>query len=586
VILARALAALAVLGVAAAVLWFVWIEAKVRPGFRPSVEFFVGTVVVGGMLVAASLVLTPALVAGALAGDRERGATGLLLTTRVNAFEIVAGRLAGKLAQVGMVLLAGFPGVVLLAALAGLGPGQLALLVLLPASVAVGGAGLSAASACVARRGRDALVSVYLVDVFLLAVPMLAAALPSSELLAWASAFNPFTGLSDLATAAGTGTAWRSVGLWLGMGAAGVAFASWRLRPSCLATADGARGGRRRRGVVPPVDERRPVLWKELFIERAATLGRFGTWAGRLLVFALVAGTLAMAAVLWWDAIDPSNSGRAGWARDQLAFWVGETGWLLVFLIEWAAGLRAAVSIASERERGTWDALLTSPLKAGEIVRAKLWGSLFALRWLVCAAVFSWLVAAALGAIPWRDAIRWGADVAVVGAFMAAVGVRASLVCRTSARAMTVTAGVWLGAGILAAFLAILLLLAGLLASNLLWLAAADLGLVPPLTSIWTPISPVIAWPLAFLGCYVVAALLVVIDTALRFDRLAGRMTGGAVPLAFDRLLYGRATAEGVGADLGPPDRVTPAARPAASPGGHGTGGRAASAARPPFSSP
>ena len=33
------------------------------------------------------------------------------------------------------------------------------------------------------------------------------------------------------------------------------------------------------------------------------------------------------------------------------------------FLIQWAIGLRAAVAISSERERGTWDALLTSPLE-------------------------------------------------------------------------------------------------------------------------------------------------------------------------------------------------------------------------------
>ena len=38
-----------------------------------------------------------------------------------------------------------------------------------------------------------------------------------------------------------------------------------------------------------------------------------------------------------------------------------------IALIQWAVGLRAAVSISSERERGTWDALMTSPLDARAI---------------------------------------------------------------------------------------------------------------------------------------------------------------------------------------------------------------------------
>ena len=70
-------------------------------------------------------------------------------------------------------------------------------------------------------------------------------------------------------------------------------------------------------------------------------------------------------------------------------------GWLL----QWAVGLRAAVSIASERERGTWDALLMSPLEPGEIVRAKLFGSLYALRWMVGAMILAWTLAVVVGAV-------------------------------------------------------------------------------------------------------------------------------------------------------------------------------------------
>ena len=115
-------------------------------------------------------------------------------------------------------------------------------------------------------------------------------------------------------------------------------------------------------------------------------------------------------------------------------------------LIQWAVGLRAAVAISSERERGTWDALLTSPLEGPEIVRAKLWGSLHALRWLFVAAFVAWTIAALGGAMSWRDYAESVIGTVIVAAFMAAVGVRTSLSAATATRAMAITLGVWLGA--------------------------------------------------------------------------------------------------------------------------------------------
>ena len=102
-------------------------------------------------------------------------------------------------------------------------------------------------------------------------------------------------------------------------------------------------------------------------------------------------------------------------------------GALFGCLIQWAIGLRAAVAIASERERGTWDALLTSPLEGTEIVRGKLWGSLYALRRLFAATFWAWTVALACGAMSGWDYLTQVAETLIVGAFLAAVGVRTSL---------------------------------------------------------------------------------------------------------------------------------------------------------------
>jgi hypothetical protein len=377
--------------------------------------------------------------------------------------------------------------------------------------------------------------------------------------LAWLRVFNPFTVVDDLAVGAGLGPAWASAGLWLGVGLLGVVVASWRLRPSCLRPMEGERAGRKpkRRLVVPPVDERRPMLWKELYIEHVATLGKFGNWAGRILVLSLIAGSLGLAAVFCWDAYRGGDAVWAGWARDELEYWVGRSGDFLSMLIQWAIGLRAAVSISSERERGTWDAILTSPMEGSELAWGKLWGSLHAIGWLIVAALLAWTVAVAVEAVPLRQGVVWAAEVFVIGAFMAAVGVRTSLVCATATRAMAVTIGVWLGAYVGFAMLTLLVLASGLLLCNLYWVAAAQLGLAPPVTTLWAPVPFSIGFPAARMLLYLSTTVLTVIDTRLRFDRLAGRMTAGKLATAFDRFLYGVATSQGIGADFGP-DGPTP----------------------------
>ena len=108
------------------------------------------------------------------------------------------------------------------------------------------------------------------------------------------------------------------------------------------------------------------MLWKELYIERVGTLGRFGRWLGVLITVSIGGGSLVLAAMIF---------GRSVLAHDDRLVGLGDRfpdcrlsaplardfmGWLL----QWAIGLRAAVSIASERERGTWDAALDEPARA------------------------------------------------------------------------------------------------------------------------------------------------------------------------------------------------------------------------------
>jgi hypothetical protein len=281
------------------------------------------------------------------------------------------------------------------------------------------------------------------------------------------------------------------------------------------------------------------MVWKELFIERVGTLGRFGKWVGALLVTVLGGGSLLLAALLTWDVMVHHGYSWADWSREQLAVFVGQTGFLVCCLIQWAIGLRAGVTISSERERGTWDALLTSPLSGRAIVIAKLWGSLYAIRWLILSAFLAWTLAAATGAIKVSEAVQWGAEVLVIGAFMAAVGVRTSLVCQTATRAMTLTIGFWLGAFIAVGVAAAIAIAVAFLVCNAAWILLAQMSVAPPIARFWTPVPMWIAWPLSRMAVYLLATFFIVLDTGLRFDRIAGRMTEGKVALAFDDLIYG-----------------------------------------------
>ena len=171
-IVVRVLGALAMMGAALIVFWVWWAEQGSNLYYLPYFIVRWGLTTLEGMLLTISLVLGPAVLAGSIAGEKERGVMALLLTTRVAPREIILGRLTGKLTQAAMVMMAGLPAVVALGSLAGLGPVYLAVLLGLPAAVALGGGGLAVLSSTLSRRGRDALLTVYLLDVLFLLSPL------------------------------------------------------------------------------------------------------------------------------------------------------------------------------------------------------------------------------------------------------------------------------------------------------------------------------------------------------------------------------------------------------------------------------
>jgi ABC-type transport system involved in multi-copper enzyme maturation permease subunit len=542
VVLFRAAAGVLFGGIAIGILWWWWTGQQVDPGFRPYRSLRNGLTACLATEITLAMILTPALLAGSLAGEKERESTALLMTTRVSPREIVMGRALAKFSLVGMILLTGLPTMILLAELAGIRPPVLLVMLIQPAAVAFGIGGVALAASAMSRRGRDALLVVYLLLMAALGV------VPLVHLVSWSTAIgvidwlSPYAGMLELAWAEETANSLGVIGLWTALGAVGLALASWRLRPSWLRAVGGEGRGRfgKRNLWVPPLGDR-PILWKELHIERAGSLGRVGKWLGAIVVAYLVLGSTILAGNIAWYAFAAGEPLIADQYRVLLGQWITDGAWFVSALIQAAVAARAAVAISSERERGTWDGLLTSPLEGKEIIRGKLWGSLHALRVLFLAALWAWTVALACGAMKPAEFAGLLISTILISSCVAAIGIRISLSAATATKAMTFTILAWLatvlGNAILASLVAGVIGIAAMFA----WDQAYAYGLV---ATSGGPRAMMAAfgmswWP-CFLAPFAVTALLVLSDCRLRFDRLAGRMTGGEVAAKLDEMLHGR----------------------------------------------
>ncbi len=518
--------------------WAWWLSARYDSTFIPGFEL--GFSLYGAVLGLLTIVVVqaPAVLAGSLAGERERGILQLLLTTAASPREIVEGRLLGKLSQVAMVILAGLPVVAFLAPMAGLGLSHLSALVLLLAAVGFGAGGMAVGASVVSRRGRDAQLTVYILMILLMMSSLLGwLGLPPEavDVLEW---LNPYASMVALLRAGDTALALETAGCWAGLGLLGLALAVWRLRPSCLSVGV-ARTKTVKRKQAPPVGER-PMLWKELFIERVASLGRFGRWVGALLTIVIGGGSLVLAGMMFYSGFVAPDSALGSVASSTLALVLGGfAGTLFSWLLQLGIGLRAAVSIASERERATWDALLMSPLKPAEISVAKLLGSLYALRYLAAAMLLAWTLAVATRAVGVHAYVIWLIGTFVTGCFMAAVGVRFSLSMPTATRAMSWTIGVRLGLWLVVAFTAIAIIGFVFLACVSIFMLLMSYNLLPANTRRWFPMSFQLGWDITTNLTTLLFTILIVVDTSFRFDRIAGRMAGGTLATTVDAMVHG-----------------------------------------------
>jgi hypothetical protein len=256
--------------------------------------------------------------------------------------------------------------------------------------------------------------------------------------------------------------------------AATTAVAVARLRPAALREAGAA--GRRRAGVRARGRRRplggSPMLWKELHHDSGPRL----KWWGKALVYLLAVASLLPLVTIFGELTSPTT---AHWLAWRMNAYIRGMGTLVACVALLGVAVRAAASVRAERDRDTFDALLTSPLTGEEILGAKwlgsIWGARRALLWLGPV----WALGVVTGglnpvAVPLLLAV-W----LVYAAALAGLGLYFSLVCRTAVRAMLATVGAAFGLG-LGHWALTMCCLIGAHGRELDWLMKLQFGLTPP----------------------------------------------------------------------------------------------------------
>jgi hypothetical protein len=371
---------------------------------------------------------------------------------------LILGKLLSRSAQALALLLTGLPLFAFFGAVAGLDARTMLALIgvtFIPL-LALASATLLASVWC--KLTRDAVLTLYACGVLgFLGVKLLGGPLRYFDPF---FVFDPFRGDSDAAQGGEFGE--RLLGSILAWGAVGgvcLLLAMWRLRPAYLRQMENAGKQRRPRwwrAVYVPVSDD-VVQWREQQVEGLAPLRslRFvPRWAGLVLVFTATA--LSSALILWtslapmhtmndivtsiasFDPIVLSNcfdpDVSVGFRLQALI------SMLLASLI---VGLRCSGAVVGERERGTWEALLLTPLTARNLVHGKLWATMGASS--IYLAAYA-IPAVACSALTCGAALFWtvlGVAVTLLAMyFLGAAGMYCSVRATTSWRSLLSTLGI------------------------------------------------------------------------------------------------------------------------------------------------
>jgi ABC-type transport system involved in multi-copper enzyme maturation permease subunit len=488
--------------------------------------------------------LGPAMAAGTIAQERERRTIEYLFASTLSNAEIVLGKLLARLMHVGYLVLAGMPILFIAMLMGGIAPEAIVLLTIVTLSTALTVSIISITVSVWSARAREAVMRAYLVIIVLVVLPPIMLAMRGTGfysvifdsvneqfLLA-----NPFYILGHMlvtASSANTAIAWdamlallrnQAVVCVLGITASTLAVRRVHLR----ASGSVPKKQRRRFHLFRPEMGDRPMLWKEIVAEPAAS--RLGA-VGRIAVILILLGILAPTAWVFFTSIT-QLSPRSDYA-DYLRYStimgaaVGCGGLLLI-------AARAAGSITSEKERDCWVPLISTPLEAREIIWGKITGNIWAARGILIVLAIIWGLGAILDPGFVIAIVFLMGTLLILAVYASGLGVLYSLRCRTSMRAMAATLATGLFAGGLYLFCCMPLMIGSrmgdegiiILSGCIPFLLGFPGGIYVESISYRNMSGPestvIFAYVLGIIG-YSIAAAVLISASIGNFDRLSGR---------------------------------------------------------------
>jgi len=430
------------------------------------------------------LLATPAFVAGAVTDEKRRGTLQYLLTADLDTRHIVLGKLFGRIAQVGLLMLSGLPLFCLMAGFGGVEPATLVLtaVIFIAPLFALSSATLLASVLC--KQTRDAVLILYVFGALgWIAVAFIGGPLDYlNPLFALSVAWAPFHDIAwnDLLFRLG-----MEVAAWGLIGGVCLAVAVWQLRPVYIRELESSPGKKSRFFAFQrPAIGDDPVRWRERHVESLtptvfkvflifllplwivpylliyfftpATGGsarRLSQWPGVVLVAAL---TVLSSSFLLWLCL-PAGTTFGGFTQALMRFdvrrlqamlpdatktpdWFWLQGLVVMLLFGLVVGVRCSGAVTAEREKQTWEAVLLTPMSAKQLVHSKLWGVLSAMLWFLLAYATPALLLSmvgGLGALGWT--VVWLATTVVAIYFIGAAGIWASVRSKSSWRALLTT---------------------------------------------------------------------------------------------------------------------------------------------------
>jgi ABC-type transport system involved in multi-copper enzyme maturation permease subunit len=334
-----------------------------------------------------------------------RGTLDHILVTDLSDAEIVLGKLGARLFPVFGLLACSWPVMAISSLLGGIDPIALTLAVAIIVAVGVFGCTLALALSVWARKPHEVIMAVYTCWAFvLLAYPIWHQIARSGAIgnpPSWLLAANPFY-LAYTPYIAPNATAWWACSRFFLATSAGSAalilLAVWKMRPAALK--ERSRGqriprlgplGRLTRVLPGPSLDRNPILWREWHRSRPS--------AWMIILVGLTIGATTVCCVV--GALDAWLLGLMPGMGDAALY----TG-LWSCLIQVSFGLLifstvAPMSLAEERQRGSLDVLMATPLSTRTIVLGKWMGTFRRVPWLAIGPGIMALALATAGPPAW-----------------------------------------------------------------------------------------------------------------------------------------------------------------------------------------